>query len=154
MCRGHSLPWRSDRGSSRIRSTEQLWCCFATCNSPATTLVYTCSEHSRTCSSPALPRRAQAKKRFPRCGRKGCTTRPSLGVRGTKIPLFCAAHAKAGMTNVCNKKCMRSSCTRLPSFGHAGENKPIFCGLHRTDGMVDSAHKKCRASGSVLWKTR
>lgn len=71
------------------------------------------------------------------CAHKGCATRPTYGVEGSKNPEFCARHAAEGMVDVQNKKCAHQRCGMRAGYGVHSSNKAEFCAKHAKDGMVN-----------------
>lgn len=72
-----------------------------------------------------------------RCGRRECTTNPSLGKGGTKI---CSTPANYGMVKVL-KRCEQRHCITIPSFGKDGTKMAEFCSTYGKDGVVNVSNK-------------
>lgn len=65
-------------------------------------------------------------------------------------PIFCAAHAPKGSTNVTAPRCREPGCDVQPSFGREGAGEPpAFCVRHRKRDMTDVRNPRCRADGCV-----
>ena len=80
-----------------------------------------------------------------------CNTRATMGIEGTKKPLFCASHeygndGKTKHVDVVNKKCVGSeteTCTKIPAYGPPG-GKVISCVAHKkSDDWIDLKAPHC-----------
>lgn len=71
------------------------------------------------------------------CAEEGCKTRPSIGVEGSKVGVYCRRHAKEGMVDVTTRRCAFEDCSKLPNFGYQGIKERLYCRQHAKKGMVD-----------------
>jgi len=72
------------------------------------------------------------------CKEEGCTTKPAYNYETEKKPLYCASHAKEGMSDTRKGNCVLKDCNR-----RLGNRSLIYCLSHQI-----SARKKLIENGN------
>ena len=76
------------------------------------------------------------------CKFENCKTRPTYGIKSTKLAEYCKLHKKIDMIDVLSKKCKHRDCYKQPFYGFKGKQAE-YCTLHKKLNMVDLKNKKC-----------
>jgi len=77
------------------------------------------------------------------CSHPDCMTRPTYGISGTKVGLFCKEHKLSEHVDVKNKTCSHPNCTTRPVYGISGTKVALFCTEHKLSEHVDVINKTC-----------
>ena len=75
--------------------------------------------------------------RREKCRTKSCDKQPSFGVAGTRMPEYCAQHAKKGTADVYSKKCKTKGCVVAIVDWSEGTRTGEYCTHHASDGIVN-----------------
>ena len=77
------------------------------------------------------------------CRHIGCNVRPTYGLIGTKIALYCFNHKLAEHVDVRNKTCNYLNCKKQPTYGIIGTKIALYCVNHKLENYVNVKDKTC-----------